>query len=188
MQLKLLLYLFTASTFDFIPNSKVCIHKGPSPQSCNPPLKILPPPALGKCFTMGNLAMSFWVMPCNWILGELISDECKSIEHRVEFGQLRFMWFEFTRLKSAIVPIQKQWIQVRVVLPSDPLVGGGSHVVIIGALPIVGPDLQPAPVPFLQLGLLVLVLVSPWWGVGHLGWDRSWTVWRLPLEDFNKVI
>ena len=74
------------------------------------------------------------------------------------------------------------------VLPSDPLVGGGSHVVIIGALPIVGPDLQPAPVTFLQLGLLVLVLVSPWWGVGHLGWDRSWTVWRLPLEDFNKVI
>ena len=76
------------------------------------------------------------------------------------------------------------------VLPSDPLVGGGSHVVIIGALPIVGPDLQPAPVPFLQLGLLVLVLVlvSPWWGVGHLGWDRSWTVWRLRSEDFNKVI
>ena len=32
--------------------------------------------------------------------------------------------------------------------------GGGSHVVIIGALPIVGPDLQPALVPFLQLGLL----------------------------------
>ena len=72
------------------------------------------------------------------------------------------------------------------VLPSDPLVGGGSHVVIIGALPIVGPDLQPVPVPFLQLRLLVLV--SPWWGVEHLGWDRSWTVWRLRSEDFNKVI
>ena len=76
------------------------------------------------------------------------------------------------------------------VLPSDPLVGGGSHVVIIGALPIVGTDLQPAQVSFLQLGLLVLVLVlvSPWWGVGHLGWDRSWTVWRLCSEDFNKNI
>ena len=150
-------YCYTYSLHQHLtsfPTAKFVFTKVPPTKSCNPPLKILPPPALGKCFAMGNLTMSFWVMPCNWILGELISDECKSIEHRAEFGQLRFMWFEFTWLKSAIVPIQKQWIQVRVVLPSDPLVGGGSHVVIIGALPIVGPDLQPAPDPFLQLGLL----------------------------------
>ena len=59
---KLLLYLFTASTFDFIPNSKVCIHKGPPHQIMQPPFENFTPTCLGKMFRNGqsdNVILSY---------------------------------------------------------------------------------------------------------------------------------
>ena len=55
--IELSLYLFTASTFDDIPNSNVCIHKGP------PPFENLTPTlGLGKMFNNGqsdNVILSY---------------------------------------------------------------------------------------------------------------------------------
>ena len=97
-----------------------------------------------------------------------------------EFWQLQFMWFEFKQCSWKVLQILAMWIQVRVVLPSDPRwevthrdYRGIAHC---------WPWLATRP----QFLFSAFGGMCHWWG--HLGRDRSWTVWRFPSEHFTKLI
>ena len=121
-------------------------------------------------------------MPCNWILSELNSDECTSSDLNsdncnscdLNSSSAVEKWCKFGRCES-----KSGWSCL--LTP-----GGRSHIVIIGALPIVDADLQPGHSSCREAFPPVLAAYVT--SDGHLGRDRSWTVWRFPSEDFTKLI
>ena len=101
-----------------------------------------------------------------------------------EFWQLQFMWFEFKQCSWKVVQIRAMWIQVRVVLPSDPQVGGHTSW-LSGHCPLLRLTCNQATVPAKAFPPVLAAYVT---SDGHLGRDRLWTVWRFPSEDFTKLI
>ena len=87
-----------------------------------------------------------------------------------EFWQLQFMWFEFKQCSSKVVQNRAMWIQVRVVLPSDPQVGGHTSW-LSGHCPLLeltcNQATVPAAKPFLRFWRHMSLVMATLAGTGH---------------------
>ena len=103
-----------------------------------------------------------------------------------EFWQLQFMWFEFKQCSWKVVQILAMWIQVRVVLPSDPQVGGHTSW-LSGHCPLLGLTCKQATVPAEAFPPVLAACVTSGQGtLAGTGHGQSGaSLWKTSLSSFT---